>query len=95
MVLSSATANMLIYLLLFFYSPRLAACAADLSAPYPDSALGYEAVCHLIVSSLAYWPVFGWAPRLFHSLVASVQATSVLALGPKETCSFMCLLVCN
>ncbi|KAF7851933.1 hypothetical protein BT93_L1645 [Corymbia citriodora subsp. variegata] len=73
-------------------SPRLAACAADLSAPYPDSALGFEAVCHLIVSSLAYWPVFGWAPGLFHSLLASVQATSVLALGPKETCSFMCLL---
>ncbi|XP_030553813.1 protein virilizer homolog [Rhodamnia argentea] len=73
-------------------SPRLAACAADLSAPYPDSALGFEAVCHLIVSSLAYWPVFGWAPGLFHSLLASVQVTSVLALGPKETCSFMCLL---
>ncbi|KAL3755539.1 hypothetical protein ACJRO7_002572 [Eucalyptus globulus] len=73
-------------------SPRLAACAADLSASYPDSALGFEAVCHLIVSSLAYWPVFGWAPGLFHSLLASVQTTSVLALGPKETCSFMCLL---
>ncbi|XVE75858.1 hypothetical protein DITRI_Ditri12bG0125200 [Diplodiscus trichospermus] len=73
-------------------SPKLAACAADLSSPYPDSALGFEAVCHLIVSALAYWPVYGWTPGLFHSILASVQATSSLALGPKETCSLLCLL---
>ncbi|OMO49780.1 Protein virilizer, partial [Corchorus capsularis] len=73
-------------------SPKLAACAADLSSPYPDSALGFEAVCHLVVSALAYWPVCGWTPGLFHSILASVQATSSLALGPKETCSLLCLL---
>ncbi|XWS66566.1 hypothetical protein CRYUN_Cryun05aG0210500 [Craigia yunnanensis] len=73
-------------------SPKLAACASDLSSPYPDSALGFEAVCHLVVSALAYWPVYGWTPGLFHSILASVQATSSLALGPKETCSLLCLL---
>ncbi|KAB1227153.1 hypothetical protein CJ030_MR1G027718 [Morella rubra] len=73
-------------------SPKLAACAADLSSPYPDSALGFGAVCHLIVSALACWPVYGWTPGLFHSLLASVQAASLLALGPKETCSLLCLL---
>ncbi|XWS59372.1 hypothetical protein CRYUN_Cryun08bG0115900 [Craigia yunnanensis] len=73
-------------------SPKLAACAADLSSPFPNSALGFEAVCHLVVSALAYWPVYGWTPGLFHSILASVQATSSLALGPKETCSLLCLL---
>ncbi|XP_041028654.1 protein virilizer homolog isoform X1 [Juglans microcarpa x Juglans regia] len=73
-------------------SPRLAACAADLSSPYPDSALGFGAVCHLIVSALASWPVCGWTPGLFHSLLASVHAASFLALGPKETSSLLCLL---
>ncbi|XVE96282.1 hypothetical protein REPUB_Repub02eG0207600 [Reevesia pubescens] len=73
-------------------SPKLAASAADLSSPYPDSALGFEAVCHLVVSALAYWPVYGWTPGLFHSILASVQTTSSLALGPKETCSLLCLL---
>lgn len=73
-------------------SPKLAACAADLSSPYPDSALGFGAVCHLIVSALACWPVYGWTPGLFHSLLASVHAASLLALGPKETCSLLCLL---
>lgn len=74
-------------------SPKLAACAADLSSTYPDSALGFEAVCHLSVSALAYWPVYGWSPGLFHTILASVQTTSSLALGPKETCSLLCLLV--
>lgn len=73
-------------------SPKLAACAADLSSPYPDSALGFGAVCHLVVSALACWPVYGWTPGLFHSLLASVHAASLLALGPKETCSLLCLL---
>ncbi|KAK8562208.1 hypothetical protein V6N12_049255 [Hibiscus sabdariffa] len=73
-------------------SPKLAACAANLSCPYPDSALGFEAVCHLAVSALAYWPVYGWSPGLFNTMLASVQTTSSLALGPKETCSLLCLL---
>lgn len=77
----------------FDFSPKLAACAADLSSPYPDSALGFEAVCHLIVSALAYWPVFGWTPGLFHSLLTNVEVTSLMAMGPKETCSLLCLLV--
>ncbi|XP_015900411.3 protein virilizer homolog isoform X2 [Ziziphus jujuba] len=73
-------------------SPKLAACAADLSSSYPDAALGFGAICHLVASALACWPVYGWSPGLFHSLLASVQATSMLALGPKETCSLLCLL---
>lgn len=74
-------------------SPKLAASASDLSS-YPDSALGFGAVCHLLVSSLACWPVYGWTPGLFHSMLDSVQSSSLLALGPKETCSLLCLLVC-
>ncbi|KAJ4969679.1 hypothetical protein NE237_002778 [Protea cynaroides] len=73
-------------------SPKLAARAADLSCPYPSSAFGLGAVCHLIVSALACWPVFGWTPGLFHCLLDSVQVTSSLALGPKEACSLICLL---
>ncbi|KAL1369387.1 protein virilizer homolog isoform X1 [Arachis hypogaea] len=73
-------------------SPKLAACAADLSSPYPNYAIGYGAVCHLIASTLAFWPVYGWSPGLFHTLLTSVQASSVLTLGPKETCSLLYLL---
>ncbi|XP_061352385.1 protein virilizer homolog [Gastrolobium bilobum] len=73
-------------------SPKLAACAADLSSPYPDYAIGFGAVCHLIASSLAFWPVHGWSPGLFHTLLASVQGISLLTLGPKETCSLLYLL---
>ncbi|XP_027363282.1 protein virilizer homolog isoform X3 [Abrus precatorius] len=73
-------------------SPKLAACATDLSSPYPDYAIGYGAVCHLIASALAFWPVHGWSPGLFHTLLASVQGTSLLTLGPKETCSLLYLL---
>ncbi|VVA93767.1 unnamed protein product [Arabis nemorensis] len=73
-------------------SPKLAACAADLSSHYPDSALGFGAVCHLIVSALVCWPVYGWIPGLFHTLLSGVQTSSVPALGPKETCSFLCIL---
>lgn len=73
-------------------SPKLAACAVDLSYPYPDLALGLEAVCHLIVSALACWPAYGWTPTLFHFLLDSLHATSLLALGPKETCSLLFLL---
>ncbi|KAK7278744.1 hypothetical protein RJT34_23780 [Clitoria ternatea] len=73
-------------------SPKLAACVADLSSPYPDYAIGYGAVCHLIASALAFWPVHGWSPGLFHTLLASVKGTSLLTLGPKETCSLLYLL---
>ncbi|KAL7225923.1 hypothetical protein ACSBR1_021135 [Camellia fascicularis] len=73
-------------------SPRLAACAADLSSPYPGSALGFEAVCHLLVSALACWPVYGWTPGIFNFLIDSLHATSLLALGPKEACCLLCLL---
>ncbi|XP_027174907.1 protein virilizer homolog [Coffea eugenioides] len=72
-------------------SPRLAACAFDLSSPYPE-ALGLEAVCHLIVSALACWPVYGWTPGLFLFLLDNLHSTSSLALGPKEVCSLFCLL---
>ncbi|RZC25775.1 protein virilizer homolog [Glycine soja] len=74
-------------------SPKLAACADDLSSPYPDYAIGYGAVCHLVASALAFWPVHGWSPGLFHTLLASVQSTSLLTLGPKETCSLLYLLI--
>ncbi|QCE05165.1 Virilizer [Vigna unguiculata] len=73
-------------------SPKLAACAADLVSPYPDYAVGYGAVCHLIASALAFWPVHGWSPGLFNTLLASVQSSSLLTLGPKETCSLLYLL---
>ncbi|KAH7674399.1 Protein virilizer protein [Dioscorea alata] len=71
---------------------RLAASSADLSFPCSSSALGFSAVCHLLASTLACWPVFGWTPGLFHRLLESVQATSILALGPKDACSLLCLL---
>lgn len=77
----------------FDCSPKLAASAADLSSSYPDFALGFGSICHLIASALAFWPVYGWTPGLFNSLLASVQSTPLLALGPKETCSLLCVLV--
>ncbi|KAK4362634.1 hypothetical protein RND71_017875 [Anisodus tanguticus] len=73
-------------------SPKLAACAADVSYPYPSFALGFQAACNLLVSALACWPVYGWTPGLFHFLLDSLHATSVLALGPKEICSLLCIL---
>lgn len=73
-------------------SPKLAACAADVSYPYPSFALGFQAACDLLVSALACWPVYGWAPGLFHFLLDSLHATSILALGPKEICSLLCIL---
>ncbi|KAH9622236.1 hypothetical protein KSS87_013053 [Heliosperma pusillum] len=74
-------------------SPKLAACAVDLSLSYPDSALCLETICHLISSALACWPVHSWAPSFFHTLLDSVQAASSLALGPMETCSMLSLLI--
>ncbi|KAF5772922.1 putative protein virilizer [Helianthus annuus] len=73
-------------------SPKLAACAVELSYPYPNIALGFETVCHLIVSALACWPAYGWTPTLFHFLLDSLHATSLLAMGPKETSSLLFLL---
>ncbi|TMW91087.1 hypothetical protein EJD97_014800 [Solanum chilense] len=73
-------------------SPKLAACAADISYPYPSFALGFQAACDLLVSALACWPVYGWTPGLFNFLLDSLHATSVLALGPKEICSLLCIL---
>ncbi|KAI3471763.1 hypothetical protein Pfo_028416 [Paulownia fortunei] len=73
-------------------SPKLAACAAELSHSCPDFALGFGAVCHLLASALACWPVYSWTPGLFHFLLDSLHVTSLLALGPKETCSLLCLL---
>ncbi|KAK6147265.1 hypothetical protein DH2020_018177 [Rehmannia glutinosa] len=73
-------------------SPKLAACAAELSHSCPDFVLGFGAVCHLLASALACWPVYSWTPGLFHFLLDSLHATPLLALGPKETCSLLCLL---
>ncbi|GAB2286472.1 hypothetical protein Dimus_020871 [Dionaea muscipula] len=72
-------------------SPKLAATAADMSS-YPEFALGLETVCHLLVSALAFWPVHSWAPGLFHTIFNGVHATSLLAFGPTEVCSLLCLL---
>ncbi|KAK4414757.1 protein virilizer [Sesamum alatum] len=74
-------------------SPKLASCAAELSHTCPDFALGFGAVSHLLASALACWPVYSWTPGLFHFLLDSLHATSLLALGPKETCSLFCLLL--
>lgn len=73
-------------------SPKLAACGEELSNSCPDLVLGFGAVCHLIASALACWPVYSWTPGLFHFVLDSLHATSLLALGPKETCSLLCLL---
>ncbi|KAG8376803.1 hypothetical protein BUALT_Bualt09G0101900 [Buddleja alternifolia] len=73
-------------------SPKLAACATELSPSCPDFALGFGAVCHLLASALACWPVHSWTPGIFRFLLDSFNATSLLALGPKETCSLLCLL---
>ncbi|KAJ4781842.1 embryo defective 2016 [Rhynchospora pubera] len=69
-------------------SPKLAACAADLS--FPSSAVGLGAVCHLVTSAVAFWPVFGWAPNLFHRLLENV--TAKLPVGPKDASSMLALL---
>jgi hypothetical protein len=75
-------------------SPRLAACAADLSFMFPTFAVGFGVVCHLITSALACWPLYNWAPGLFHHLLENVEATNVsVPLGPKAAFSLLCLLV--
>ncbi|KAI3455235.1 hypothetical protein Pfo_011898 [Paulownia fortunei] len=73
-------------------SPKLAACASELTHSFPDIALGFGAVCHLLASALACWPLYSWTPDLFHFLLDSLHANSLLAMGPKETCSLFCLL---
>ncbi|XP_020597911.1 uncharacterized protein LOC110037579 [Phalaenopsis equestris] len=73
-------------------SPKLAAYATSFSSHYPQLGLGFGAVCHLVASVLAFWPVFGWIPGLFHCLLDSIQASSLLPMGPKDACSIICLL---
>ncbi|CAN6304538.1 unnamed protein product [Urochloa humidicola] len=74
-------------------SPRLAACAADLSFMFPTFAVGFGVVCHLITSALACWPLYNWAPGLFHYLLENVEATNAsVPLGPKAVFSLLCLL---
>jgi hypothetical protein len=50
-------------------------------------------VCHFITSAVAFWPVFGWAPNLFHRLLENVAAK--LPVGPKDASSMLSLLVCS
>ncbi|XP_006651539.1 protein virilizer homolog isoform X2 [Oryza brachyantha] len=74
-------------------SPRLAACAADLSFMFPTFAASFGVVCHLVTSALACWPLYNWAPGLFHCLLENVEATNAaVPLGPKDACSLLCLL---
>ncbi|KAL6662063.1 hypothetical protein ACP70R_001447 [Stipagrostis hirtigluma subsp. patula] len=74
-------------------SPRLAACAADLSFMFPTFAISFGAVCHLITSAVACWPLCNWAPGLFHCLLENVEANNAsLPLGPKDAFSLLCLL---
>ncbi|KAF8722237.1 hypothetical protein HU200_022545 [Digitaria exilis] len=74
-------------------SPRLAAYAADLSFMFPTFAMGFGVVCHLITSALACWPLYNWAPGLFHYILENVEATnSSVPLGPKAAFSLLCLL---
>ncbi|EER93923.2 hypothetical protein BDA96_01G201900 [Sorghum bicolor] len=74
-------------------SPRLAACAADLSFMFPTFAIGFGVVCHLITSALACWPLYNWAPGLFHCLLENIEATNAsVPLGPKAAISLLCLL---
>ncbi|KAG0494568.1 hypothetical protein HPP92_005562 [Vanilla planifolia] len=73
-------------------SPRLAAYVADIYSHYPQLVLGFGAICCLVASVVAFWPVFGWKPSLFCCLLNNVQDTSSLPLGPKDACSVMYLL---
>ncbi|KAI5436208.1 hypothetical protein KIW84_022609 [Lathyrus oleraceus] len=43
--------------------PKVVACAAELSSPYPDYTIGYGVVCHLIASSLVLLASQGPANR--------------------------------
>ncbi|KAL3532175.1 hypothetical protein ACH5RR_005696 [Cinchona calisaya] len=52
-------------------SPSLAACAFDLSYPYPD-ALGFGAVCHHIASAVACWPA-GRSEKLLGQLTPQLD----------------------
>ncbi|KAH9287987.1 hypothetical protein KI387_032104, partial [Taxus chinensis] len=73
-------------------SPKLAARTAVLPFCFPSSTLALGGVCHLLVSCVACWPIFGWTPGLFQRLLENVPAPASLALGPKEACSVLCLL---
>jgi len=60
----------------------------------PTFAVGFGVVCHLITSALACWPLYNWAPGLFHFLLENVEATNAsVPLGPKAAFSLLCLLV--
>lgn len=74
-------------------SPRLAACASDLSFMFPSFAVSFGVVCQLITSALACWPLYNWTPGLFHCLLENVEPTNAsVPLGPKDACSLLCLL---
>jgi hypothetical protein len=74
------------------YSPRLAACAADLPFIFPTFAVSFGVACHIIASAIACWPLYNWAPGLFHHL-ENVEATNTsLPLGPKDSLSLICPL---
>ncbi|XP_078432538.1 mRNA methyltransferase EMB2016 isoform X2 [Wolffia australiana] len=73
-------------------SPKLAACEAEFSFHYRSSALRLCTLCRLLASAMACWPIFGWAPGLFHCVLDNIQASLALALGPKDACSLFFLL---
>jgi hypothetical protein len=61
---------------------------------FPTFAIGFGVVCHLITSALACWPLYNWAPGLFHCLLENTEATNAsVPLGPKAAFSLLCLLV--
>ncbi|XP_057830366.2 protein virilizer homolog isoform X1 [Cryptomeria japonica] len=73
-------------------SPKLAARTAVLPFCFASSTLALGGVCHLLVSCVACWPIFGWTPGLFQRLLENAPAPASLALGPKEACSVLYML---
>ncbi|KAL5992964.1 hypothetical protein ACLOJK_013884 [Asimina triloba] len=72
-------------------SPKLAECAVDMSSPYPCSAIGFGAVCRLIVSALACWPgdLFPeegiWLWKNGMPLLTALRSLSIAtSLGPER-----------
>jgi hypothetical protein len=61
---------------------------------FPSFTVSFGVVCQLITSALACWPLYNWAPGLFHCLLENVEPTNAsVPLGPKDACSLLCLLV--
>lgn len=61
---------------------------------FPSFAVSFGFVCQLITSALACWPLYNWAPGLFHCLLENVEPTNAsVPLGPKDACSLLCLVV--